>query len=422
MTRPTAALAVALSLGLLHVEGARAQIASTLEAGALVTSRDGEVPVSTMSVTPDVRLEFPLVAFAARGSAWLTGQQWQVADGSFSTTLASPTFHGLRAELLGNASRAFFEQSIGDDDISGQARLHALFGERGGAWIGGGVARPWRIAVVSAVDVSGGGAWARVGAATISGTYTNFLFTKVLPATRDSVSSTVTCGSRSEPLPAAPAPVRLDIAGEIPDASTPTCRRYSHFSDLEGTIHWAAGLLELQGQAGYRFGNTYDVTPDSRHWAAASATLWVSSRLAAVIGGGRIPANPARGLAARNYANFGMMLAYAPIPHRSVPVPSRAPAVQVFEARTNQQGMQRIVVKVGSVESVDIMGDFSDWQPLTLVRRGRDLWELSVPMGAGIHQVNIRVDGGPWVAPPGLPTTRDSFGGETGILVVETQP
>ena len=394
MTRPTAAIAVALSLGLLHAEGARAQIASTLQAGALVTSRDGELPVSMMSVTPDVRFDLPLVSLAARGSAWLNGQQWQVADGSFSTTVLSPTFHGFRAELLGNASRAFFEQSIGDDDFSAQARLHAVIGDRGGAWVGG---------------------------ATVSGTYTNFLFTKVLPATRDSMSSTVTCGTRSDPLPASPAPMRLDIAGEIPDASAPSCRRYSHFSDLEGTIHWAAGLVELQGQAGYRFGNANDVMPDSRHWAAASATLWVSSRLAAVIGGGRIPANPARGLPARNYANFGMMLAYAPIPHRSVPVPSRSPAVQMFEARTNQQGMQRIVVKVGSVESVDIMGDFSDWQPITLVRRGRDLWELSVPMAAGIHQVNIRVDGGPWVAPPGLPATRDSFGGETGILVVEPQ-
>lgn len=420
MTRQTAAIAVALSLGLLLPEGARAQIASRVVAGALVTSRDGEVPISTMSVSPDVRLDLPLLAIAARGSAWLSGQQWQVADGSISTTFVSPTFHHLRGEILGNASRAFFERSIVDDEVEGQARLHALVADRGGVWVGAGMARPWRIAVVSSVDVSGGGAWARLGNAMVSTTYTNFLFTKVLPATRDTASSTVSCGTRSEPLPVSPAPIRADIASDVPTPNnTPTCRRYSHFSDLEGTLHWAAGLVELQGQAGYRFGNAYDVTPDSRHWAAASATLWVSTRLAAVIGGGRIPANPARGLPARNYANFGMMLAYAPIPRRTVPVASRTPLVRMFESRTNQQGMQRIVVKVGSVESVDIMGDFSDWQPITLVRRGRDLWELSLPMSAGVHQVNIRVDGGPWVAPPGLPTTRDGFGGETGILVVQ---
>jgi hypothetical protein len=80
--------------------------------------------------------------------------------------------------------------------------------------------------------------------------------------------------------------------------------------------------------------------------------------------------------------------------------------------------MQKIIVRIGGVETVDVMGDFSDWSPLTLIRHGRDLWELSIPLSAGRHQINVRVDGGPWIAPPGVPTMRDGFNGEVGLLVV----
>ena len=76
---------------------------------------------------------------------------------------------------------------------------------------------------------------------------------------------------------------------------------------------------------------------------------------------------------------------------------------------------------MGGVETVDIMGDFSDWSPLTLVRHGRDLWELSIPMSAGMHQINVRVDGGAWMAPPNMPTMKDTFNGEVGLMVVGAQ-
>jgi hypothetical protein len=80
--------------------------------------------------------------------------------------------------------------------------------------------------------------------------------------------------------------------------------------------------------------------------------------------------------------------------------------------------MHKIIIHVGGVETVDVMGDFSDWSPLTLSRRGRDTWELTVPLSAGMHQINVRVDGGPWMAPPGVPTMHDLFNGDVGLVVV----
>src|ERR671930_421897 len=178
MTEPKAAIA-ALILVLFVPQGTSAQVASRLEAGTIMTQRDGELPASTFSVAPGIRVELPYMAFSAHGSAWLTGQQWQIADGTVSGSLLSPTYRHLRAEVIGNASRAFADQSLQNDQVDGQARLHMLFAQRGGIWLGGGVARPWRVAVVSSVDVTGGGGGTRVGDPMLSGTYTNFFFTKV---------------------------------------------------------------------------------------------------------------------------------------------------------------------------------------------------------------------------------------------------
>ncbi len=179
------------------------------------------------------------------------------------------------------------------------------------------------------------------------------------------------------------------------------------------------GTLELTAQTGRRFGDSYDVTADSRRWSAATATVWLSDRIAIVAGGGRQPALPLRGLPARSYGMAGLELAYWPLAKSSVPVSlPHSPLVRSFEYHVATTGMQRITIRVGGVETVDIMGDFSDWSPLTLVRHGRDLWELSIPMSPGMHQINVRVDGGPWTAPPNMPTMKDSFNGEVGLMVV----
>jgi hypothetical protein len=36
----------------------------------------------------------------------------------------------------------------------------------------------------------------------------------------------------------------------------------------------------------------------------------------------------------------------------------------------------------------------------------------------GVHEINLRIDRGVWLAPPGLPTRKDSFNGEVGLIVV----
>jgi hypothetical protein len=418
--RKVAILIVAAALLVPDSRGLAAQIVSKIEAGQYTVS-DGVLPMSALRVAPTVQFDFPHASFRARGSAFLSEQALQLADGIVSGTFTSPTVYGVRAEMIGNASRAVDDRSLGNDQVDVQTRVHLLFRQHGGMWLGGGVARPWRVAVISSADVTDVGAWAKLGdatrtlgIATLTATYTNFSFTKVA-SVHDNESASLSCATGTL-APTANLSMRPLFTESV---GAGACERQSRFGDLEGVLHWDLGALELTAQAGHRFGDSYDVTADSRRWSSATATLWLNDRIAFVGGGGRQPALPLRGIPARSFGMAGIELAYWPLSKNSVPVslPHMA-LVKSFEYRAGTSGMQRIVIRVGGVETVDVMGDFSDWSPLTLVRHGRDTWELSIPMSAGTHQINVRVDGGPWLAPPNMPTMHDSFGGEVGLMVV----
>jgi len=418
--RKVANFVLTLALLVPAPRGLAAQLVSKLEAGQYSVS-DGVLPLSAMRFAPTVQFEFPRATLTARGAAFLSDQQLQLADGIVSGTFTSPTVYGVRAEMIGNASRALDERSLGTDQVDVQTRVHVLFHQHGGLWFGGGVARPWRVAVISSADVTDAGAWAKVGnasakfgGATMTATFTNFSFNKIA-SVHDTGSASLSCAS---------IPSTMSNAGEVralfSEVSTGgACARQSRFGDLEGTLHWEWNTVELTAQSGYRFGDSYDVTADSRRWSSATATIWLNDRIAFVGGGGRQPALPLRGLPSRTFGMAGLELAYWPTSKGAIPVSlPHAILVKNFELRPGAAGTQKIVIHVGGVETVDVMGDFSDWSPLTLVRRGRDLWELSIPLAPGMHRINVRVDGGPWMAPPGVPTVHDSYSGDVGLVVV----
>jgi Glycogen recognition site of AMP-activated protein kinase len=409
------ATAVAVSLALL-TPGQRMQAQSAseletrLEAGALVSTRDGAIPLNAFALTPGVRYASSRFTASARGSAWL-GDHLQLGNSEAALEAVSPLLYGVRAEVSANASRLFQDPSVQNDQLDAEGRLHFMR-QRGGVWLGSGVARPLRVAAVTNVNVSSGGVWTKLGPATLRGSVTSFFFTKV--ATRnDSVENASLC------------PARITGADPGPGKSTSLdqtvstgCRHQSRLTDVEGTVRWEHRLMEITVRGGQRFGDRLDVTSESRQWASAQAAIWITSQLAAVAGGGREPAQPTRGLPARSYGSLGLMLAYWPIPRGIVPVETPSSLIHLFEIRPAGTSLQRLTARIGGVETVEIMGDFTDWAPIPLIRRGRDLWELLVPLDPGVHQINLRIDGGQWIAPPGVPTLKDGFNGEVGVLVV----
>ena len=411
----TQARLVAFSAALLIPHFAGAQVASRIEAGGLITDASGQaaIPVSIWRVAPSVAFRGAHGSLGATSAAWLQNQNWQLVDGSIGGTLVAPTIYGVRAELIGNASRAFDDRSLGADQIDVGTRINFLFNNHSGAWVGGGVARPWRVMVVSTIDVLDAGGWIDIGRATFTATGTTFSLTR--RGTNNGYTDIVPCATSTSALGLSAAPG--DAATALgPDGG---CRHRSNVTDLTVAGRMNLDRFEFAGEAGHRVGKVADVTRDSRYWSSGTMTMWVAPRAAIVAGGGRQPSNPARGIPARTFGTLGMVLAYSPSRY-SVPVSAmNTVMVSSFDAKPVADGMQKITVRVARVEAVDLMGDFSDWAPLTMTRRGRDLWELTVPISAGRHQINIRTDGGKWVAPPGLPKSNDMFSGEVGVLIVK---
>lgn len=428
MTRPKlpAAAAVAVTLALLLPEQrgtaqSTSEMETRLEAGAAMLSHGPSAALGAFAVTPALRYANRRFAASATGSAWLLDNQWQLQTASASIEIYAPLPYGLRAEMLAGANRASVDQKLQNDQVDAGGRI-SYQRQRLGVWLGSGVSRPLRVAAVSNVNVSSGGIWSRFGATTVKGTVTNFFFTKVVDTLGTGpISNEATAVPVCAPEHAAPVPVDFPSSGVAMSLSTASnaCRRESRVTDLDGSVHWEHRLLEVTIMGGQRFGDKLDVTADSRRWASARTAVWVTNKIAAVASGGREPAQPTRGLPARSYGSLGLMLAYWPIPRNTVPVVTPASLVKAFEIRPAGTALQRITARIGGVETVEIMGDFSDWTPIQLQRRGRDQWELLVPMSAGIHHINMRIDGGVWITPPGVPSIRDGFNGEVGVLLVK---
>lgn len=326
------ATAVAVSLALLTtgeyaVAQSTSEVESRLEAGAIMSSRSGALPLSAFALTPGIRYSDSRFTASARGSAWLGSSSVQLGDAAAGLEAYTPLLYGVRAEVLANASRLFFDPSLQNDQVDAEGRLH-LMRQRGGVWLGSGVARPLRVAAVSNVNVSSGGIWTKLGTTTLRGSVTSFLFTKMTP--RDDTGSV-----DNPPCPRLAAPV--EAASGPPSGSLSTigtgCSHQSRLTDVETSVRYEHKLMELTVRAGQRFGDSFDVSPESRQWASMQAAIWITRQLAAVAGGGREPAQPTRGLPARSFGNLGVMLAYWPIPRGIIPVETPASLVQAFELR-----------------------------------------------------------------------------------------
>jgi len=90
-----------------------------------------------------------------------------------------------------------------------------------------------------------------------------------------------------------------------------------------------------------------------------------------------------------------------------------------WRTRTLADGHTIVRLRCPHAGRVELTADFTDWAPVELEPSDFGWWERRLAIPPGLHQVQIRLDGGAWLAPPGLPRTEREFAGEAGVLVVE---
>jgi hypothetical protein len=145
-------------------------------------------------------------------------------------------------------------------------------------------------------------------------------------------------------------------------------------------------------------------------WGSVDVAAWLAPNLALVTTAGRSLEDVPRGVPRTQYVSIALRIAVRS--HPTV-VDARLPA-PVPKSVITRSG---VVLRLSAASSVELMADFTDWAVVSLERSG-DEWKLDRSVPPGLHRVAIRVDGGEWLAPPGLPRATDDLGGVVGLITV----
>jgi hypothetical protein len=368
-------------------------VTGSVDIGGASVAYDDYARVSVFSLTPSVRVQGARSMFVARGaySRFESGS-------SLAGSVVSPAFWNVRGELFGTASATRYRDLPAASNVSALGRLHYAT-DAGGLWGGVGagfVAQgPYLPDALLQLDI---GAWRRIG------------------RTVYSLSATPTWLGRVDAIDApGPTPVgRLD------------------YTDYVAAMRWQHPGAEFAASAGARTGGRVDGIPGARRWLETWTTIWVARRIALVGGLGAFPTDVQQGLPGGRYYSAALRLATGRPPvndpavraeltlpyelnrlRRGRPNPDR------FTVVVDGQGLRVLTVRVPEARRVELMGDFTDWLAVPLERISADEWRLTLAVAPGVHRVNLRVDGGEWLVPPGLTAVRDEFGGAVGLLVVQ---
>lgn len=342
---------------------------------------DGFLPSGAAAVTPVVRWDRGAGTLAARGTYLRFESGRRSLQGIVSASFFTPPrvrSRRWRGELSLSAGGSRYADFASFWHATGEARFHRV-GEdgRSGAWIGGTGGRTSYGRAPRPVAIAGVGVWTRRSGVTLAAS-----------ASRSFVGDTA-------------------------------------YSDIGATVHASSDRVQLDGSLAARVSSSGGGHGVYGEW---SATLSLGERTALFVSGGRYPTDPVSGSVAGRYASAGLRVRTATLRPRATRErwpPGRPPAgadgdaasVARLELRAATGGT-RVLLHAPGATLVELAGDFTDWQPLALEPAGGDAWEAVMPIASGVHRLNVRIDGGPWIAPAGSTRAADEFGGEVGMVVI----
>jgi hypothetical protein len=376
-----------LAIAALVPAAAEAQRATgTLEMSGLKLRYADSIDATTIAVSPTFGIAGRRASFELGGTLSRFDSGDWAGQGSLTGGVFAPLGRRFAGEFAGWAGGSAHGDGTKTGQTVGTIRGH-LLAPRAGAWIGGGAGY-----VRTSDQRSNGlrhleaGGWTRLGQVTLLG----------------SVSPTA-------------------VGDSI------------RYTDGQLFLRWIAGRVELNGSLGWRSGSRRPTDPGDRSvWGNGTGAVWVTPWLAVTASGGSYPLDLTQGFPGGRYGSVGIRLttrSRTASPEwegrhgRELTNPAEF-GIASFEvgAGAGSAGTWTVRVRAPGAKSVELSGDFTSWEPVTLTASGDGWWTARLPIPPGTHQVSVRRDGGRWLVPPGLIGIRDEFGGEAGILVIGDRP
>ncbi len=170
------------------------------------------------------------------------------------------------------------------------------------------------------------------------------------------------------------------------------------YSDLRSSARWRGARIVLEGIVGAR---VWSRGGGRGVFGEGSATLTLGRQAALVLSAGRYPTDAVSGSIAGRYVTAAVRLGTISV---------RRPAAATLS----------IITRPSESHSSTSSGDFTDWRPVPLSRNpgNADAWVATVRIPRGMHRINVRRDGGPWIAPGGTTRSADDYGGEVGVFII----
>jgi len=354
----------------------------TLDVGAVSLRYADSLSVSAATLTPDIRMEWERAVAQATGTfSQFRGGGWS-AQGTASGSVFTALKRGLLGELAGIGGGSTHHDGTRTGQAIANIRVHAMR-TRTGVFSGLGGGSTWD-----------GSSWRRLLMGEIGAWMHSAPGTALLTITPVAVNDSI------------------------------------RYLDGQLALSRTGSRVDISALVGARAGSQNPgVDTRTRAWGSLSAVAWVMPRVALVAGGGTYPVDPTQGFPGGRFVSVSVRLATSNLrPGKSVPEPlstvePRPPEVVsgLESFRVDRQTADTVVFRVSApgVQLVEVTGDFSGWSPVRMEPMEGGTWKANFSLAPGQYQMNLRVDGGDWVVPPGLLSLKDEFGGSVGLLVIE---
>jgi hypothetical protein len=355
-----------------------AQVSTSMDAGVIGARYADGSPQSGAIFAPALRLQQSHASLDATGSLASIGQgtssvQWFVGGSAF-TPARSLRGTNVAAELAAGVD-GYTADGFRVGQQVGTARAH-IYESDGGLWLEGGAGRAQRPDADGNLLLGGLGAWWHAGSAlvTLSLAHTRYDFRGPdVPLTRDA------------------------------------------FTDVGAALQWTAQQVDIDVGAGAR-----TATRESAFsgWGTAALAVWVTRHAALVGAVTQAPEDPTRGLLSGTSISFGLRVGMRATRHRMLPREHLAD-IRPFVLEPSGARAHYMSLDLPLAHHVEVMADFTDWQPRILTTADGRSWRLLLPTAPGTYHLVIRVDDGDWQPPPGVPVAADEFQGTVGVIVVK---